>query len=82
MAQQLVMTVSLLLLSCMVGGFDRRLPHIHVHCALIAMLILPPPLATRQDVLTQAEVGGTVTKLIVDNGTPVTPGQSLLVIKP
>ena len=30
----------------------------------------------------QAEIGGTVTKLIVDNGTPVTPGQALLVIKP
>ena len=37
---------------------------------------------TEVGVLVQAEVGGTVTKLIVDNGTPVTPGQSLLVIKP
>lgn len=30
----------------------------------------------------QAEVSGTVVKLCVDNGTPVTPGTPLLIIKP
>jgi biotin carboxyl carrier protein len=29
----------------------------------------------------QAETSGTVSKMLVENGTPVTPGQPLLVIK-
>jgi acetyl-CoA carboxylase biotin carboxyl carrier protein len=30
----------------------------------------------------EAEVSGTVVKITADNGKPVTPGQTLIVIKP
>lgn len=30
----------------------------------------------------QAEVDGTVVKLVAENGSPVTPGQALIIIKP
>lgn len=32
--------------------------------------------------MAQAEVSGTVVKLVVENGSPVTPGQPLLIIDP
>jgi biotin carboxyl carrier protein len=32
--------------------------------------------------LPQTEVGGEVVKILVDNGTPVTPGMPIMIIKP
>lgn len=42
----------------------------------------PHTVLTLQLRLPQTEVGGEVVKILVENGTPVTPGMPIMIIKP
>jgi multidrug efflux pump subunit AcrA (membrane-fusion protein) len=57
-----------------IGGVASTLSHTHTHTHAHARA---PTLS-----LSQTEVGGEVVKILVDNGTPVTPGVPIMIIKP